>query len=120
MNLQVDGDITAHEVDLDIQGVVEGHEGGRGEANRVEPDVAGEGAVEGVVARSEREGLRPLDELDVEGSGRLAVLGGGESGGRAEEEGPGAAAAAAFPEDDFVVLAAVQSYGLLGFIRFLD
>ena len=77
----------AHEVALLVQGVVEGREGGRGEADGVEPDVAGEGAIEGVGARSEGQGLGPLDELDVEGGGRLAVLGGGESGGRAKEEG---------------------------------
>merc|ERR1719232_602681 len=78
-----------HEVSLDVQGVVERREVARRESDGIEADVSREGAVEGVRARSEREGLRALDELHVEGRGGSAVARGGEGGGGAGEEGGG-------------------------------
>ena len=68
-----------------VQGVVEAREGGRGKADGIESDVAGEGAAEGVEARSEWQGLGPLDEVGVEGGGGLAGFGGGKSGGGPKE-----------------------------------
>ncbi len=53
----------AHEVSLLVQGVVEGRERRRGEADGIESGVPGEGSIEGVWARSERQGLGALDEV---------------------------------------------------------
>ena len=77
----------AHEVTLNVKGVVEGGEGRGGEANGVESNISGKGSVEGIGRRSERKSFGSLDEVGVKGGGGLAGLGRGECGGRADEEG---------------------------------
>ena len=79
----------AHEVALNVKGVVEGGKGGGGETNGVESNISNKGSIEGIGGRSEGECSWRVIELNIKGGGGLALLGRGEGGGRASEEGDG-------------------------------
>lgn len=81
-------DVT-HEVALNVKGVVERGKGGGGETNGVESDISNKGSVEGSGGRSERKCSWRVIELNIKGSGGLALLGRGEGGGRTSKEGDG-------------------------------
>jgi len=79
----------AHEVALNVKGVVEGSERGGGETNGVESNISNKGSIEGIGGRSEGECSWRVIELNIKSGGGLALLGRGEGGGRASKEGDG-------------------------------
>jgi len=79
-----------HKVSLLVDRVVELGETGSGEADGVETDISGQGAIKSVRAGSVRKGLGTVIELDaVEGGGGGNLGRGGESSGRTGEESEG-------------------------------
>jgi len=73
----------AHEVSLDVKGVVEGGQGLRGEANGIKTNISRERSVEGVWGGSEGKSLCSLNPVGAQGSGGFASLGRGKGGSRA-------------------------------------
>lgn len=77
----------AHEVTLNVKGVVEGGKGASGETDGVETNISGEGSIKGIGRGSEGKGLGSLNPVGVKGGGGLAGGGRGEGGGRASKGG---------------------------------